>query len=87
MEKSLDNLAPSKRSAAKTLFETLKILNEAGGQLTKKKVIDKTRETVKLTDWNKQVYEKIGYVRCESILHFYTTDGIRAGFPGKNKLQ
>ena len=85
MEKELDKLAPSKRSAAKTIFATFKILKEAGGQLPGKQVIEKIRNTVELTDWEKQVYEKTGYIRWESILHFYTIDCIKAGFLRKNK--
>jgi restriction system protein len=85
MDKELEKLAPSKRSAAKTMFATFKILKEAGGQLPGKQVIDKIRETVELTEWEKQVYEKTGYVRWQSILHFYTIDGIKAGFLRKNK--
>lgn len=38
-----------------------------------------------MTDWEKQVYEKTGYVRWESILHFYTIDAIKAGYLRKNK--
>jgi len=85
MNKNIENLAPSKRSAAKTLYATFKILKEAGGQLPGKKVIEKIRETVELSEWEKQVYEKTGYVRWESILHFYSIDGIKAGFLRKNK--
>jgi restriction system protein len=85
MDNELEKLAPSKRSAAKTLFAAFKILKEAGGQLPGKEVIAKIRRTVELTDWEKQVYEKTGYVRWESILHFYTIDGIKAGFLRKNK--
>jgi len=85
MNENIENLAPSKRSAAKTLFATFKILKEAGGQLPGKKVIEKIRESVELTEWEKQVYEKTGYVRWESILHFYSIDGIKAGFLRKNK--
>lgn len=85
MDKELEKLAPSKRSAAKTLYATLKILKEAGGMLPGKQVIDKIREADDLTEWEKQVYEKTGYVRWESILHFYTIDAIKAGFLRKNK--
>ena len=85
MDKELEKLAPSKRATAKTLFAAFKILKEAGGQLSGKQVIDKIRETVELTDWEKQVYEKTGYVRWESILHFYTIDAMKAGFLRKNK--
>lgn len=85
MEKELEHLAPSKRAAAKTMYAAFKILKEAGGQLHSKQVIDKIRETVELTDWEKHAYKKSGYVRWESILHFYTIDGIKAGFLRKNK--
>lgn len=84
MDKELENLAPSKRAAAKTIFATFKILKDAGGQLPGKQVIEKIRNTVELTDWEKQVYEKTGYIRWESILHFYTIDCIKAGFLRKN---
>jgi restriction system protein len=67
------------------MFAAFKILKEAGGQLPGKQVIDKIRNTVELTDWEKQVYEKTGYIRWESILHFYTIDCIKAGFLRKNK--
>jgi len=85
MKEKLEDLSPSRRSAAKTLFETFKILKEAGGQLSGKQVIEKLRETVELTDWEKQVYEKTGYIRWESILLFFTIDAIKAGFLRKNK--
>lgn len=85
MDKELEKLAPSKQSASKTMFAAFKILSEAGGQLPGKQVIDRIREGVELNDWEKQVYEKTGYVRWESILHFYTIDGIKAGFLRKNK--
>lgn len=83
--KQLEDLAPSKQSAAKTVFETFKILKDAGGQLPGKEVIDRIRNTVPLSDWEKEVYEKTGYVRWESMLHFYTIDTIKAGFLRKNK--
>ncbi|MDQ6608544.1 MAG: winged helix-turn-helix domain-containing protein, partial [Bacteroidota bacterium] len=85
MDKELDKLAASKRSASKTMYATFKILKDAGGQLPGKQVIEKIRTTVELTEWEKQIYEKTGYVRWESILHFYTIDCIKAGFLRKNK--
>ncbi|SDQ66001.1 restriction system protein [Chryseobacterium soldanellicola] len=85
MNKELDKLAPSKQSAAKNLFTAFEILKQEGGQLLGKQVIDKIREKNNLTNWEKEVYEKTGYVRWESILHFYTIDAIKAGFLLKNK--
>lgn len=85
MNKKIEELAPSKRSAAKTMYATFKILKEAGGQLPGKQVIDRIRETIEFTDWEKEVYTKTGYVRWESILHFYSIDGVKAGYLRKNK--
>lgn len=85
MDTELEKLAPSKRSAAKTMFAAFNILKEAGGELPGKEVIEKIRDTIELSDWEKQAYEKTGYVRWESILHFYTIDGIKAGYLRKNK--
>jgi restriction system protein len=85
MTTELENLAPSKQSAAKTIFAAFKILKEAGGQLAGKQVIDKIRSTVELNAWEQEIYEKTGYVRWESILHFYTIDCIKAGYLRKNK--
>lgn len=85
MDKELEKFAPSKRSAAKTMFAAFKILKEAGGHLSGKEVIGKIRDTVELTDWEKEIYQKTGYVRWESMLHFYTIDSIKAGFLRKNK--
>ena len=85
MEKEIEKLAPSKRSAVKTMYAAFKILKEAGGKLPGKQVFEKIRETVELTDWEKEIYERTGYIRWESILHFYTIDAIKAGFLRKNK--
>lgn len=50
-----------------------------------KEVIDRIRENVKFSDWEKEVYEKTGYVRWEAILHFYTVDCAKAGYLRKLK--
>ncbi|MBK9246782.1 MAG: restriction endonuclease [Ignavibacteria bacterium] len=85
MDKTLEKLAPSKRIAATTIFETFKILKASGGQLSGKQIVDKIRNTIEFTDWEKGSYEKTGKVRWETILHFYSIDCIKAGFLRKNK--
>jgi restriction system protein len=85
MKKEPKELSPSKQTAAKTVFAAFKILKSAGGQLPGKEVLQKIRETVPLTEWEKEIYQTTGYVRWESILHFYTIDCIKAGFMRKNK--
>lgn len=85
MEKDLNELSPSRKVAARAIYEAFKILKKEGGQLPGKQVIDKIRENIKFDDWEKGIYEKTGYVRWESILHFFTIDCIKAGFLKKNK--
>jgi restriction system protein len=85
MEKETKQQSLSKQTASKTIFAAFKILKAAGGQLPGREVINKVREQITLTDWEKQIYEKTGYVRWESIFHFYTIDCIKAGYLRKNK--
>lgn len=78
-------LSPSRALATKVVFEAFKILKAEGGQLSGKEVVEKIRKQVTFTDWDKEVYEKTGYVRWESILHFFTIDCIKAGYMRKSK--
>lgn len=78
-------LSPSKAVAAKTIYEAFKILKAEGGELSGKEVIDRIRQNVQFTDWEKEIYEKTGYVRWEAILHFYTVDCAKAGYLRKSK--
>ena len=80
MEKS-----KSKKIAEKTIYATLKILKKAGGEMRGKEVVDSIRETVTFDDYEMHQYKKTGYIRWESILHFYTIDCMKAGFLRKNK--
>jgi restriction system protein len=40
---------------------------------------------VELDEWARQPYEKSGYIRWESILHFFSIDCVKAGFLLKKK--
>lgn len=84
-EKEIKTISPSKATAAKTIFEAFKILKAEGGELPGKEVIDRVRKNVQFTDWEKEVYEKTGYVRWEAIMHFYTVDCAKAGYLRKSK--
>jgi restriction system protein len=75
----------SQRIAEKTIFATLKILMEVGGEMRGQEDVDKIRDDVEFDDYEKHRYEKTGYIRWESILHFYTIDCMKAGFLRKNK--
>jgi len=75
----------SKIIAEKTIFAAFQILQNNGGELRGKDVVEKIRDTVEFNEYEKDRYEKTGYVRWESILHFYTIDCIKAGFLRKAK--
>jgi len=75
----------SQKIAEKTIFAAFKILKENGGELRGKEIVEKIRESVDFDDYEKHRYEKTGYIRWESILHFYTIDCMKAGFLRKNK--
>lgn len=79
-EKELSGLAPSKKTAAKTLYAAFKILKEAGGELPAKEVLKKIESIIEFNDWELELYEKTGYIRWKSILHFFTIDAVKAGF-------
>ncbi len=82
---SENKLSRSKQTAAKTLLETFKILQESGGHLAGREVVQKIRERIKLDNWEKEIYVQTWYVRWESILHFYTVDCLKAWFLRKDK--
>ena len=83
--KQLNEVSPSRAVAAKTIYEAFKILKEEGGGLPGKEVIARMRKRIEFTDWEKGIYEKTGYIRWESILHFFTIDCTKAGYMRKAK--
>jgi len=75
----------SRQLAAKVTFCALQILVEKGGGAAGRDVISGIEKKLTFDDWAKEVYEKSGYTRWKSILHFFTIDLIKAGFLVKNK--
>lgn len=67
------------------MFEAFRVLQEEGGQLPGKEIIDRLRSRLSFTDWEQEIYPKTGYVRWESMLHFFSVDSTKAGFLRKNK--
>ena len=80
-----EKLSKSRGLAAKVIFAALQILKEKGGQAPGRDVVGAIAERVALDDWAKATYEKSGYVRWQSILHFFSIDCIKAGFLVKKK--
>ena len=68
--------------AEKTVFATFKILKE-NGEMPGKDVIERIRKLVVFNEYETYIYEKTGYVRWESVLHFYTIDCMKAGLMTK----
>ena len=81
----IENLSPSVRCAAKTIFAAFEILRDAGGELPAKEIMKLIPEKIELTSWEQERYEKTGYIRWQSILHFYTIDCSKAGYLRKQK--
>ena len=75
----------SQQIAEKTIYATFKILKEAGGEMRGKEVLERIEATVPFTEEEKHRYEKTGYIRWRSVLHFYSIDCIKAGYMRKHK--
>ena len=71
--------------ASKVIFAAFEILKENGGELNGRDVISQVEKRVDLDEWAKTKYEKSGYIRWQSILHFYSIDCVKAGFLIKKK--
>lgn len=75
----------SKQIAQKTIYAAFKILKENDGQMRGKEVVDRIRERLDFDEYEMHRLEKTGYVRWESILHFFTVDCLKAGYLRKQK--
>lgn len=73
-------LSRSRQLAAKVIFATFQILKEKGGEAPGREVIAEVEKRIPLDDWAKETYEKSGYIRWQSILHFFSIDCIKAGY-------
>jgi restriction system protein len=77
MEKEL---APSKKSASKTIFTAFNIIKENHNEMPIKDLLKEIEKKITFTEWEKERYEKSGYIRWQSIFHFYSIDCIKAGY-------
>lgn len=78
-------LAPSRELASRVIYEAFKVLSENGGEMRSSELINAVGSRVELDEWARGVYEKTGYVRWQSILHFFSIDCVKAGFLIKRK--
>ncbi len=77
----------SRDRAAVFLKAAFEALHEAGGRLPLREVKQGVEKRVTLTPHDREIYEKTGYVRWESVLHFYSIDCVKAGFVRKQDGQ
>ena len=82
---TLPKLSRSRELAAKVIFAALQILKEKGGEAPGREVLAEVEKSVHLDDWARTIYEKSGYVRWHSMLHFFSIDCIKAGYLVKKK--
>jgi len=80
-----EKLSRSRQLASKVIFAALKILKEKGGEAPGRDVIAEVEKRVILDEWARETYAKSGYVRWQSILHFFSIDCIKAGYLIKKK--
>ncbi|WP_421796470.1 restriction endonuclease [Haliscomenobacter sp.] len=73
------------QTAAKVIFAAFLILKENGGEMRSRDIQALIPSKVNLTEWETERYEKTGYTRWISMLHFYSVDCIKAGFMQKQK--
>jgi len=83
--KNKAQLSPSRALAAKVIHAAFQILKAEGGELPGREVVERIRNKLQFNDWEKGTYEKTGYVRWESILHFFSVDCAKAGYLRKAK--
>lgn len=78
-------LSKSRELAAKVVYAAMSILKDNERELPMREVMDLVEKQVDLDQWAKERYEKTGYVRWESILHFYSIDCVKIGWLLKKK--
>lgn len=78
-------MSRSKELAIKVIYAALQALKELGGEAPGREVIAAVEKRVHFDDWEKGIYEKSGYIRWQSVLHFYSIDCIKAGYLIKKK--
>jgi len=67
------------------MHQALLVLKEHGGSLQSKEVMRVLSERLHLSEYELARYEKSGYVRWESVLHFYSIGLKKAGWLRKQK--
>ena len=75
----------SRALAAKVIYAAMGILRDNAREMPMRELMARVENEVELSDWAKERYEKSGYIRWESILHFFSIDCVKAGYLVKKK--
>ena len=75
----------SKKRGAVLVKAAMEALDAAGGGLPLKQVKVEVEKRVKLDEHDRVVYEKSGYIRWQSVLHFYSIPCVKVGFIKKDR--
>jgi restriction system protein len=78
-------LSRSRTLAAKLIYSALSILRDNGKEMPMRDLMARVEQNVELDDWDKERYEKSGYIRWQSMLHFFSIDCVKAGYLVKKK--
>ncbi|MHB1769478.1 MAG: restriction endonuclease [Minisyncoccota bacterium] len=67
------------------LQTAMRIAVEHGGSFPTREIMEEMEKRLQFDDYEKAIYEKSGYVRWQSYLHFYSIDATKAGWLRKHK--
>ena len=78
-------VAPSKETAAKTIFTCFQLLDEAGGEMARKVLLNKMSSTIEFDEKEKELLASNGQPRWLTVFLMYSIDANKAGFLAKDK--
>lgn len=78
-------LSRSRQLGINVIYAALKILRDNENEMPMRDLMERVGKEVDLDEWAKARYEKSGYVRWESIMHFYSITCVKAGYLIKKK--
>lgn len=78
-------LSHSRFLASKVIYAAFQILKDHGNEMQMRDLMMEVEKKVDLNEWEKERYEKSGYIRWQSILHFFSIDCVKAEFLIKKK--
>ncbi len=78
-------ISRSRGIAAKVIHAALSVLRDHGKEMPIRDLLAKVDESIKFDNWARDRYEKSGYIRWQSILHFYSIGCVKAGHLIKKK--